>query len=103
MFGVILAAYQLWIAAQLARQPPKHSAAKSAEGTKSDLGVGVASSIEISSNTVRVQTSIVGVLLLIISGVFLILFLREVYHVNVIDLASGGSGEQVKVQTPVAR
>jgi hypothetical protein len=80
--GVVLAAYQLWIAGKLAlsRGDPS-TRSGGAQGEHGSL-----TSLEMSPTSVRVQTSIVGILILIISGAFLLLFVREVYSIKIVEL-----------------
>jgi hypothetical protein len=83
--GVAFAGYQLWVSARLALMAARRRrTAEAAPGPAGfDAGTG---SIEVSVDRVQLQTSFVGVLVLVISGAFLILFVREVYKVNVSDM-----------------
>lgn len=86
--GIVLAGYQLKIAAELARRSKRHEGTESSQPSTTNSGSLGESSIEFSANSVRVQSSVIGVLLLVFSGLFLIFFLQEVYRVRVIDLAT---------------
>lgn len=66
--GILAGFYQLWIAAKIA--------SFSAASTE----------LELSSSRVRVQTSVIGIAMIIISGIFLIFFLREVYRIEPINI-----------------
>jgi hypothetical protein len=63
--GLLFSAYQLWKSVQLA-------------------GVQTTSELEVSAKNVRVTSSIVGVIVLIISIAFLYIYAREVYQLHAI-------------------
>lgn len=65
--GILFSGYQLWTAARIARE----------QTTSVEL--------EVSKDKIRVQTSVIGVIVLVISGVFLILFLNNVYQINFVS------------------
>jgi hypothetical protein len=48
---------------------------------------GASTELEVSTQKVRIQTSVVGIVVLIVSGLFLLLFLRDVYRIDVIGLS----------------
>lgn len=64
--GVVFAGFQLWTAAKLA-----HTDATTVN-------------LEVSRKSVRLQTSVVGIVILVISGGFLILFLHDVYRIDIV-------------------
>ncbi|MCX4146928.1 MULTISPECIES: hypothetical protein [Paraburkholderia] len=64
--GVVFAGFQLWTAAKLA-----HTDATTVN-------------LEVSRKSVRLQTSVVGIAILVISGGFLILFLHDVYRIDIV-------------------
>lgn len=68
--GVSLAVFQLWIAFHRGGQITE-------------------TSLELSASNFRVTSSVVGVIVLLISVAFLYLFLKEVYHVDMVDIQAG--------------
>lgn len=60
--GILFAGYQLWTAAKIATV------------------ANASTELELSTEKVRLQSNIVGIVVLVISGVFLLLFLRNVYQ-----------------------
>lgn len=67
--GIIFAAYQLWTGTRV----------RSREASME---------LEVSHQKLRLQTSVVGIVVLVISGLFLLLFLRDVYRVEPIAISS---------------
>src|SRR5262249_39827954 len=82
--GIVLSAYQLWIAGRLAQAAQRKRRWKAGENDTGTVVVDPHSVVELSSDKLRLQTSLVGLLVLIVSGVFLLLFVHEVYRINVI-------------------
>lgn len=66
--GVVFSGFQLWKASQI-----------------DDFGKS--SSIELSVQRIKITSSVVGVIVLSISIVFLYFFLIEVYRINIVDIA----------------
>jgi hypothetical protein len=96
--GIGLGAYQLIEAAKIAKasingarslektlsasdQPSGPDAVAGAHADKISLETGV----ELSRDKLSLQTSVIGLLVLLVSGVFLLLFLREVYPIQDIN------------------
>lgn len=74
--GILFAGYQLW---QSARHPK----------------IGPASiEMEISLQKFRLQSGVIGIAVLAFSGLFLVLFLKEVYRVELVPLTSGATAVQ---------
>jgi hypothetical protein len=86
--GTFLAGFQLVIGGGNLRWGERtgpRSASKS-ERERDELGKGLPETrIEISADNISIQTSIVGVVILALAGVFLVFFLREVYHIEYIS------------------
>jgi len=68
--GVAFAGYQLW---QSARQPKSEQASVE---------------MEVSMQKFRLQSGVVGIAVLAFSGIFLVLFLKEVYKIEIAPSAS---------------
>ena len=81
--GIVLSAYQLWIAARLALDTRNFKGGKDRR-ISAEPELTSASTLEISAGKVRVETAFVGILVLLISAALLVLYVREVYKVNVI-------------------
>jgi hypothetical protein len=84
--GIAFSAYQLWISARLAidsHEILRGSDRRHSHGAESDLSQ--LSTLEISTGRIRIQTAFVGILVLIISAALLILFVHEVYKINVVQ------------------
>jgi hypothetical protein len=84
--GIALSVYQLWVSGRLAQLAQRQRRSKAGEDHPGNVGLDQHSSLEVSSDKLRLQTSLVGLLVLIVSGAFLLLFVREVYRINVVDM-----------------
>jgi hypothetical protein len=93
--GVLFSGFQLWTATgpRVVNIPPAKpepaagmaaEGASSGEATKPHLaeGVELTSNLEISASSVRITSSVVGVVVLVISLAFFYLFLQEVYTIQ---------------------
>ncbi|MFG1294066.1 hypothetical protein [Xanthobacter versatilis] len=92
--GIGLSCYQLWVAAQLALFTRQQS-----DDTRADpshAAFGAESILELSADKVRLQTSFVGILVLLISAGLLVLFIQEVYKIK-INRGSAGVVEEIKL------
>lgn len=86
--GIGLSSYQLWIAAQLALSAGQRDVGTDGQGSRS--GLGAESVLEVSKEKIRLQTSFVGLFILLISAGLLVLFVHEVYKVTTISGSSPG-------------
>ncbi len=57
------------------------------KGRKSRSQAGANMDVEISAQKVRIQSSVIGVVVLTISGLFLLLFAKEIYRIETIPIA----------------
>lgn len=78
--GVLYSGYQLYTAANLAR---KADSSGPPDKGKADSRVD-SIDLEVSVQKVRIQTSVVGIVVLLISGFFLSSFLKDVYKITAV-------------------
>src|SRR5262249_36635471 len=67
--GIAFAGFQLWKSVSIA-------------------GVQATNELEVSASKVRVTSSVVGVVVLTISLVFLYIYTQEIYHIRILDINS---------------
>jgi hypothetical protein len=98
--GVLFSGYQLWRAT--APRPVGGSADKSNADP-------LATNVELSWQSVRVTSSVIGLVVLVISVAYLYLFLKEVYHISTVGEAistpaiTAGSAPQETTPNPVPK
>ena len=76
--GVVFAGYQLWRATATA---PEFNGS-----TAKPAGDPLATNVELSWQSVRVTSSVIGLVVLVISVAYLYLFLKEVYRIDLEEL-----------------
>lgn len=81
--GIGLSSYQLWVAAQLALSVGQRDV--DPDGQSPRAGLGAESVLEVSKEKIRLQTSFVGLFILLISAGLLVLFVHEVYKLTTIS------------------
>jgi hypothetical protein len=82
--GIGLGAYQLIVAGKIASARSKRAAgtAEHSSAPQEPHAMNPVTNLEISRDKISLQTSIVGSLVLFVSGFFLLMFLREVYPIK---------------------
>lgn len=80
--GVAFSGYQLW-KATAPGPAPSDAAAKSPNSARAAAVTSGATDIELSWQSVRITSSVIGLVVLVISIVYLYLFLKEVYDIKV--------------------
>jgi hypothetical protein len=85
--GIGLGAYQLIVAGKIASTRLKHAVgtAEHSSALQEPHAMNPITNLEISRDKISLQTSIVGLLVLFVSGFFLLMFLREVYPIQEIN------------------
>lgn len=79
--GIVFCGYQLWRSARLSKLPPNLV------------------NVEISLSKLKLQTSLIGISVLVVSYAFLLVFTREIYQIRIIE---GPKTASMSTATPVA-
>jgi len=80
--GVVFSGFQLWRAGML---PGADTATAKTEKTPPKANAGLETGLEISATQLKVTSSVVGLIVLVISLAYLYLFLKDVYSIQTLE------------------